>query len=77
MEKEQGVEMGKWNTRKYMMRDFDSMYKHLESILYLLKKDREIVGDMHPKIAEGIEKYAQMMVIAQETIKQLKQQMFK
>ena len=69
--------MGKWNARKYMMRDFNSMHTHLEKILYLLKKDREIVGDTHPKIAEAIEKYTLMIIIAQEAVEQLKEQIFK
>ena len=69
--------MGKWNARKYMMRDFNSIYTHLEKILYLLKKDSEIAKDTHPEIAEAIEKYAQMMIIAQDAVKQLKQQIFK
>ena len=67
----------RWNSRRYMMRDFDHMYKHLEGILYLLKKDSEIARSMHPEIAEAIEKYAQMMIIAEDTLEQLKQQIFK
>ena len=67
----------RWNSRRYMMRDFDHIYKHLEGVLYLLKKDSEIARSTHPEITKALEKYAQVIIIAEETLAQLKQQIFK